>query len=220
MTDRRSGLQAALFSAALALSAFPNGATPAANAPPVSSSPSAASSAAGAAPASAPSTDGSFQVTITLNANLAGLAPGAASGTWLCSARAMSKPAVDAEIAKIAGLTSPAARWEYSTALEYRAHYLGQQASVGFATAGGAYSGSQSVTIRVLRDDLVDTVTKRAIDQPAVLVGCWLSLANAAGQTAAASQAVKPLPSSNPLVTLAEVPWPPYLLASASVPND
>lgn len=172
------------------------------------------------AQASQPSADGSFLVTITLNVNLAGLDPSAVSGTWLCSARAMSKPSVDREIAKINALGGQAAKSEYGSALEYRAHYLGQQASVAFPIAGGGYGGSQSITIKVGRDDLVDPATKRSIEQPGVFVGCWLSLANALGQTTVAYQVAKPMANSNPLVAIAQVRSPPYFLASASVSND
>jgi hypothetical protein len=159
-------------------------------------------------------------VTITLSVNLAGLDPSAASGTWLCSARAMSKPLADREIAKINGLGGQAAKSEYGSGLEYRAHYLGQQASVGFPIAGGGYGASQSIIIKVGRDDLVDPATKRLIDQPGVFVGCWLSLANAAGQAVAAYQVTKPVVNSNPLVAIAQVLSPPYFLASASISND
>lgn len=218
MTDIPLGIRSTVISAAvaLALAAVPGRATHAATPAP----PSTLVSPGMPLAASGPSVDGSFQVTITLDANLAGLDPSAVSGTWLCSARALSKPAVDAEIAKLAGLTGPSARWEYSSALEYRAHYLGQQTSVGFAIASGGYSSRQSITIKVLRDDLVDTVTKRLIEQPAVMVGCWLSLTNAMGQTAVAYQVKKPTAGSNPLVAMAQVPAPPYFVASAIVPSE
>jgi len=172
------------------------------------------------ATSAAPSLDGSFPVTITLNATLAGLHPDAVSGAWLCSARAMSKPAIDAEIGKINALSGQAASMEFGSALESRAHYLGQQTTVPFAVAGGGTGASHSIGIKVGRDDLVDPTTKRLIDQPAVMVGCWLRLANAAGQTVVAYQAARSAPNSSALTAMAQLTSRPYFLASASVPND
>jgi hypothetical protein len=168
----------------------------------------------------APSLDGSSPVTITLNATLAGLHPDAVSGAWLCSARAMSKPAIDAEIGKINALSGQAASMEFGSALESRAHYLGQQTTVPFAVAAGGTGTSQSISIKVGRDDLVDPTTQRLVDQPAVMVGCWLRLANAAGQSVVAYQAARPAPNSSPLTVMAQLTSRPYFLASASVPND
>jgi hypothetical protein len=168
----------------------------------------------------APSLDGNFAITITLNASLSGLDPGVVSGAWLCSARAMSKPAVDAAIAKINALSGQAASAEFGSDLEYRAHYLGQQATAPFQVAGGGADASQTITIKVARTDLVDVTTTRLIDQPAVMVGCWLRLTNSAGQTAVAYQVAAPTANASPATAMAQVTSRPYLLAGASISGD
>jgi hypothetical protein len=170
-------------------------------------------------PVVAPGFDGSFPVTITLNATLAGLHPNVVSGSWLCSARAMSKPAIDAEIGKINALVGLAAKAEFASALEYRAHYLGQQTTTPFALAGGGTSASQTISIKVKSDDLVDPTSKHLIEQPAVMVGCWLHLANAAGQSVIAYQVAKPSVTLSPLYAMAQLTSRPYFLASVSVPS-
>jgi hypothetical protein len=169
--------------------------------------------------ASAPSADGSFPVTLNLNVNLTGIHPLAAQGTLLCSARTMSKPAIDAELSKLRALSGSAAHAEYGSFLEFRAHYLSQQASATFSVSGGTAAVTQPIAIKVRRDDLVDTTTKRLIDQPAVMVGCWLSLANAAGQGGFAYQVASVAPNATGLDAMLQVTSSPYVVASASVPN-
>jgi hypothetical protein len=132
----------------------------------------------------------------------------------------MSKPTIDAEIGKINALGGLAANAQFASALEYRAHYLGQQVTTPFALAGGGANASQSISIKVNRDDLVDPTTKRLIDQPAVMVGCWLHLANAAGQSVVAYQVEKPSANLSPLQAMAQLTSRPYFLASANVPSD
>jgi hypothetical protein len=172
------------------------------------------------AQAPAPSLDGSFPVTLTLNGALSGIPPQAVKGAWFCSARALSKPAIDAELAKLGAMTGAAARAEYGSFLEYRAHYLGQQTTVEFPITAGAATGNQPVTIKVTRDDLVDPVTKRVIDQPAVVIGCWLRLIDAAGQGGFAYQVAKPTAGAKSLDAILQLASRPYVLASAIIPNE
>ena len=174
-------------------------------------------SAAAAVPA-APAVDGSFPVTLSISGSLSGIAPAATKAAWVCSARVLSKPAADAEVAKIAALTGQAARDEFSSSLEYRAHYLGQQSSVDLALSGGATGASPAVTITVTRYDLVNQATNRLIDQPAVLVGCWLKLTNTAGLGGFVVQSSKPLAGA-PSTAMLQLAAPPYVLLSASIPN-
>jgi hypothetical protein len=54
--------------------------------------------------ASAPSADGSFPLTLTLNGSLAGIHPDAVRAAWLCSARVLTQPAIDAETTKLQSL--------------------------------------------------------------------------------------------------------------------
>ena len=170
--------------------------------------------------ATAPSIDGSFPVTLDMNANLTGIHPLAAQGTLLCSARAMSKPAIDAELSKLQALSGSAAHAEYGSFLEFRAHYLSQQATATFPISAGTAAVTQPITIRVKRDDLIDPATKRLIDQPAVLIGCWLSLANAAGQGGFAYQVARAAPNALGLDAMLQVTSSPYFVASAGVPNE
>jgi hypothetical protein len=162
-------------------------------------------------------TDGSFHVALTLTTSLTGLQPAVAKGVWVCSARTMPLQAIAAEIAKIAGLTGRAARTEFATALEYRAHYLGQQSSVEFAVADGAYRGSPSVDIKVTGADLADPATRRVIANPGVMVGCWLRLLNAAGQGDFAYQAPPAPASAAAAAAMLRISAAPYFLGSASV---
>jgi len=121
---------------------------------------------------------------------------------------------------KISALRGPAARSEYGAFLEYRAHYLGQQATVEFAISGGASAATRPISIKVSRDDLVDQTTKRLIDQPAVMIGCWLRLANAAGQSGFAYQVANRAARAQSLDAMLQLTTPPYVLAGASVPNE
>jgi hypothetical protein len=162
--------------------------------------------------AGAASADGSFPVTLTLSGSLAGIHPDVAKATWLCSARILTQPAIDAEATKLHGLSGPAVRAEFSTFIEYRAHYLGQQVTVEVPVASGTTGAAPPISLTMKRDDLVDPVTHRVIDQPAVLVGCWLQLNNAAGQGGFATQGQSP--------SLLQINVPPWFLASASIPNE
>lgn len=161
-------------------------------------------------------TDGSFTVSITVNASLADLNAGAVRGTWTCAARALPRAAANAEVARIHALGGLAAHDAYRAGLEYRAHYLNQLASVDFPVAQGAYSGSDTLRITVARDDLVDPATNHAIVEPAALFGCWLQLHDASGRGGPAYQS--PAPGAKPAALL-EVGVPPYVLGTATIPN-
>jgi len=176
----------------------------------------------GAVLAAAPtaSTDGSFPLTLTVSGSLAGIHPDAAKADWLCSARVLSQPALDAEVTKLHGLSGGALRAEFSSFLEYRAHYLGQQVIVEVPIASGATGAVPPINLTMKRDDLIDPATRRAIDQPAVLIGCWLQLTNAAGQGGFAMQVSPSSGAAAPATALLQVPTPPWFLASASIPNE
>lgn len=218
MVRRDARNRAALLAAIAVLLALHGTVRAAAPAPGPAPPPAAIPAIAVAAPA--PSPDGSFAVTLTLNVSLTGIHPLAAQGSVLCSARTMSKPAIDAELSKLQALSGSAARAEYGTFLEYRAHYLSQQATATFQVSGGTAALTQPITIKVRRDDLVDPTTKRLIDQPAVVIGCWLSLANAAGQGGFAYQVAQAAPNATGLDAMLQVTSSPYLVASASVSNE
>ena len=164
--------------------------------------------------------DGSFLVTLTLTAQLQALSPAAAKGAWSCSAKATSKRSNDADRARITALTGRAALDAYQSALIYPAHYLGQQATVDFPISNGQYAGSQTITIKVTGRDLTDRNTGRVIDDPGVLVGCWLQLYDATGKGGFAYQAgAAKTAGANPEDALLKIASVPYVLLSAAVPN-
>ncbi len=208
-----SGTLAVVVAVAFGFIALP---VPAPAATPASSAAGLAATGAAMAPVAA-STDGSFPVTLTLTTRLAGLRPEVATGAWVCSARAMTKSAIDAEIAKIGALSAAAAFDEFHAGLGYRAHYLGQQASVEFPVAGGGYTGTLSVTIKVGGADLVDPATQRLIADPGVMVGCWLRLLDARGQGDFALQSPASAASTSKVEAMRHVSMRPFVLVSASV---
>jgi hypothetical protein len=209
----RSWLLTAAACAAASLAAF--GAVP----PPALPS---ASSTVPATPTNPHATviDGSFPVTIALEGVPTGISASAVNGRWICSARALSKPVVAAEITKMSDLAGAAARSEYTSFLEYRAHYLGQQASASFAISLGKAAGASTVQIKVLRDDLVDPLTRHVIVNPAVLVGCWLNLADSAGHEGTAVQDLQPGAVTKATRGLLQVTSSPFVLVGADVPNE
>ncbi len=179
------------------------------------------SAAAGATVSARPvSIDGSFLVTVALATRLAALNQDVAKGVWVCSARAMTKRLIDAEIAKIKGLSAQAAHDEFHSGLEYRAQYLGQQVTSEFAITGGAYTGTLSVAIKVGSEDLVDAATHRLIEDPGVMVGCWLRLLTSTGQGDFAYQAPPAAASAGSVVAMRRLRAPPYFLQSASLHGE
>jgi hypothetical protein len=178
---------------------------------------------AAAAPATVTTTalaDGSFLVTLTLTAQLQALGPAAARGAWSCAAKATSKRSNDADLARIKALTGRAARDAYQSALVYPAHYLGQQATVDFPITNGQYAGTQTVTIKLAGHDLTDRSTGHVIDDPGVLVGCWLQLYDATGKGDFAYQAPPTTPAgAAPADAMLRTASAPYVLLSAAVPN-
>jgi hypothetical protein len=171
--------------------------------------------------AAAVNADGSFLLTLTVKGSLSGIQPDAVKASWLCSARILKQPAVDAEVAKLKGLSGPAARAEFNSFLEDRAHYLGQQVTVGVPLVSGTTGTVLPINLTMKRDDLVDPVSHRAIDQPAVLVGCWLRLTNAAGGGGFAIQVPNPPASvADPVTNMLQVSTQPWVIASSSIPNE
>ena len=170
-------------------------------------------------PPASGSNDGSFPVTLTLKGTRSGISAQAVQGAWVCSARAVTKATADAEVSKISALSGLAARAEFESFLEYRAHYLGQQATVAVSTAAGGAAGPAPITIVVKRDDLLDPATRRVINQPTTVIGCWLRLSNAAGQSGFAYQVPQPSAVSSGPGAVLQMTAPPYVLASAEIPN-
>ncbi|HEY6823062.1 MAG TPA: hypothetical protein VI195_01380 [Steroidobacteraceae bacterium] len=211
---KRAGLLGAA-ATLLTLHGAVRGAAPAPGPPLAPVAPAAIPPAVGA-----PSTDGSFPLTLTLTGSLAGIHPDVAKAAWLCSARILTQPAIDAELRKLQSLSGQAVRTEFSSFLEYRAHYLGQQVTVEVPLASGTTGAVPPISLTMKRDDLIDPATRRAIDQPAVLIGCWLELTNAAGQGGFATQITGPVSGGAPLTTMLQVRTPPWLLASASIANE
>jgi hypothetical protein len=164
--------------------------------------------------------DGTFLVTVALATRLSALNPDVAKGVWVCSARVMTKRLIDAEIAKINGLSAQAAHDEFHSGLEYRAQYLGQQATSEFPITGGGYAGTLSLAIKVASVDLVDAATHRLIEDPGVMVGCWLRLLTSTGQGDFAYQAPPAAASAGSVVAMRRVRAPPYFLQSASVHGE
>lgn len=165
--------------------------------------------------------DGSFVVRLALNSELGTLSTSAVKGTWSCWAKAGSKREIDADISKVNAQTGAAALDSFRAALVYPAHYDGQQTSVSFAVANGAYRGSDAVSIRLGGRELADRVTGHALDDPAVMVGCWLQLYDSSGQGGFAYQAATSKAAvSGTLDALLRVAAAPYVLLSAAVPND
>jgi hypothetical protein len=164
--------------------------------------------------------DGSFVVTLSITAQLQALSSAAVKGAWSCSVKAASKRSIDADVAKISTLTGRAARDAYQSALIYPAHYLGQEATVDFSISNGEYSGTQAVTIKVAGRDLTDRNTGHVIDDPGVMVGCWLKLYDASGKGDFAYQAQPPTPAgAAPGDAILRTASAPYVLLSAAVPN-
>jgi hypothetical protein len=164
--------------------------------------------------------DGSFLVTLTLNAQLGAMSPAAVKGAWTCWAKAASKRAIDADIAKINAQTGVAALDRFRAALVYPAHYYGQQTTVSFPVANGSYQGSDSISIRLGGRELADRVSGRVLDDPGVMVGCWLQLYDSSGQGGFAYQsaAAKPAVGGTPDALL-RVAAAPYVVLSAAVPS-
>lgn len=165
-------------------------------------------------------TDGGFLVSVALTARLATMHPDIAKGVWMCSARVMVKRLIDAKIAKISGLSGEAAHDEFHSALEYRAHYLGQQATSEFPIADGAYTGTLSLRIKVASEDLVDPATHRLIEDPGVMVGCWLQLLTTAGRGNFAYQAGAAPARTDSVEAMRRVRAPPYFLQSATLQGE
>jgi hypothetical protein len=166
-----------------------------------------------------PSSDGSFLVTLAVNAQLVGVSPAAVKGAWSCSAKAASKHTIDAELGKINALTGRAALDAYQSALIYPAHYLGQQATVEFAIANGSYRGRETITIKLAGRDLADRATGHVIDDPGVMVGCWLQLYDSAGKGGFAYESGPATAGGGAGDVMLRVPSTPYVLLSAAVPN-
>ena len=171
-------------------------------------------------PPASGSNDGSFPVTLTLKGTRSGISAQAVQGAWVCSARAVTKATADAEVGKISALSGLAARAEFESFLEYHAHYLGQQATVAASTAAGTAAAPAPITIVVKRDDLLDPATRRVINQPTAVIGCWLRLSNAAGQSGFAYQVAQLPPAASDLKNLLQMTAPPYVLGSAEISGE
>jgi len=171
-------------------------------------------------PPAAGSTDGSFPVTLTLKGTRSGISAQAVQGAWVCSARAVTKTTADAEVSKLSALSGLPARVEFESFLEYPAHYLGQQVTVAAATAAGTAAAPAPITIVVKRDGLVDPATRHVIAQPTAVIGCWLRLSNAAGQSGFAYQVAQLPPAASDLKNLLQMTAPPYVLGSAEISGE
>jgi hypothetical protein len=171
--------------------------------------------ATGAAPTIAGGrADGTFDVTLDVAADLAGLSPAATRGTWTCSAHAQSATALAQTAERIRHAKGPQAREYFATLLEAAAHYLGQQATATFPVSGGRYAGTTRVTIRVQASELATDRVGHVVADPAVLVGCWLGLYDGDGRGGLVSG-----PGAGKAPTLQQVAITPYVLASGAVPG-
>jgi len=184
-----------------------------------STSPPVSATLPKAVPAAA-SGAGSFPVTLTLRGTRSGIPAQAVQGAWVCSARAVPKATADAEISKIGALSGLAARSEFESFLEYQAHYLGQQTTVAVSIVAGTIGDPAPITIIVKRDELVDPVTKHLIEQPTAVIGCWLRLSNAGGQSGFAYEVARPAAASSDLKALLQMTSRPYVLGSAEISSD
>ena len=160
---------------------------------------------------------GEFVVTLALSASFE-LNAAVARASWECSAKAAGKAGIDAAVARIRAQTGQAARYAYDSALSSPAHYYGQQASVDIPLSGRQYQGAQSISIKVGSADLTDRASGHLVDQPTVMIGCWLNLYDRAGTGAYAYQA-PPARAGAASDEFRRVAWAPYVLASAPVPN-
>lgn len=158
---------------------------------------------------------GAFVVTLALSASIE-LNAAVARATWVCSAKAAGKAGIDAAIARIRAQTGQAAHDLYDSALSSPAHYYGQQTNIDIPLSRGQYHGAQSISITVGSADLTDRASGHLVDEPTVMIGCWLTLYNDAGTGAYAYQS-PPAPSATD--QFRRVTWAPYVLTSAPVPN-
>ncbi|HYM28208.1 MAG TPA: hypothetical protein VET66_08660 [Steroidobacteraceae bacterium] len=165
---------------------------------------------------------GEFVVTLALSASFE-LNAAVARATWVCSAKAAGKAAIDATVARIKSQAGQAARDAYDAALSSPAHYYGQQTSVDIPLNGGQYHGAQSISIKVGSADLIDRASGHLVAEPTVMIGCWLTLYDRAGAGAYAYQSSayqsSPARAGAASDEFRRVAWAPYVLTSAPVPN-
>lgn len=115
--------------------------------------------------------------------NLSNLHPLARQVGLQCGARGGAATAIVADLDAIVRAVqstdpnvSATAYNVFSQKLLSSAHYYGSETSPQFAVVNGGYSGTQQITLNVPTRLFVDPQTRHIVEDPYVMLGCWLTI--------------------------------------------